>query len=89
MPDDMVVVKTCPECGKVFYGDGEPYYCLKCNVRLQKFYKPKTQPVPVQQVPQYIPRCPTCGSPRVSRIDRWESTYRRLQFFCNNCGYEW
>ena len=35
MPDKLVVKKICPRCGAVFYGDGEPHYCFKCNVKLK------------------------------------------------------
>lgn len=38
---------------------------------------------------KYVPRCPTCGSPRVHRIDKWESMFRKLQFECSKCGYQW
>lgn len=95
MSDDMVVVKTCPECGAVFYGDGEPHYCLKCNVRLQKSYKPKTHSIQAQQIPQYVPRCPTCGSPDLAYFGPngiggdWARAQKPIQYKCNNCGYRW
>ena len=92
MPDELVVKKICPRCGAVFYGDGEPHYCYKCNVKLKKTYE-GIKPAYVYEKPaetvQYIPRCPTCGSPHVHRIDKWESMYRKLQFECSKCGYQW
>lgn len=49
---------------------------------------------------QYIPKCPTCGSPAVKKISgskRWASTglfglgssniAKTME--CNNCGYKW
>ena len=49
-----------------------------------------------RQEPQYVPRCPTCGSPNIRDLGpvRLRGMYpeQRIglkQFVCNNCGYEW
>lgn len=97
MPDELVVKKICPQCGAVFYGDGEPHYCFKCNVKLKKTYE-GIKPAYVYEKPvetvQYVPRCPTCGSPNVfNRGNGAGKTVYGLmvhkQYVCNNCGYEW
>ena len=49
---------------------------------------------------QYIPRCPTCGSTKLTKqsvVSRGISGFLfgrhsvegRAQFLCNNCGYQW
>lgn len=50
----------------------------------------------IPQEPQYVPRCPTCGSPNIRDLGpvRLRGMYpeQRIglkQFVCNNCGYEW
>ena len=47
-----------------------------------------------QEEARYVPRCPTCGSPRVfNRGNGAGKTVYGLmvhkQYVCNNCGYEW
>lgn len=48
----------------------------------------------------YIPRCPTCGSPDIKKISKYDSRYPTANdlgepnytfktFVCNNCGYAW
>ena len=39
--------------------------------------------------PVYTPRCPTCGSPDLSRAKIYFSFYPSKTYHCNNCGYEW
>lgn len=41
-----------------------------------------------QQNP-YTPRCPTCGSPDLSRAKIYFSFYPSKIYHCNNCGYRW
>jgi uncharacterized protein with PIN domain len=49
---------------------------------------------------RYVPRCPTCQSPNLSKIPNSEriasavlfglySQKMRKTYHCNNCGYEW
>ena len=43
---------------------------------------------------KYVPRCPTCGSPRVFNrgTGAGKTAYGLMvhkQYVCNNCGYEW
>lgn len=98
MPDELVVKKICPRCGAVFYGDGEPHYCFKCNVKLKKTYE-GIKPAYVYEKPvetvQYVPRCPTCGSPDLAYFGPngiggdWARAQKPIQYKCNNCGYRW
>ena len=50
--------------------------------------------------PVYTPRCPTCGSPNIHKVSTtaklvdaavWGLLARkpRVQFHCDDCGYEW
>ena len=62
-------------------------------VRLVKKYsagiKPvKSDPNVRQQFQQYIPKCPTCGSPNIQKQFLTGGWFSK-QFRCNNCGYEW
>ena len=49
---------------------------------------------------EYVPKCPTCGSPDIKKISTsakvvkaglfgWLSKTARSQFECKNCGYKW
>ena len=49
---------------------------------------------------KYIPKCPTCGSPNIERIDNSKKLIGAILFglfssnvrntmHCNNCGYKW
>lgn len=47
---------------------------------------------------QYIPKCPTCGSPNIRPTDALEAAYNPQShhsktafksFVCRNCGYAW
>ena len=36
-----------------------------------------------------VPRCPTCGSTNLKRLNPLFQGWNPKQFRCNNCGYEW
>ena len=58
--------------------------------------RPESEP----EKPQYVPRCPTCHSPNIHKVSTtaklvdaavWGLLARkpRVQFHCDDCGYEW
>lgn len=62
--------------------------------------KVKIYTQPQQPQPQNIPKCPTCGSTNLKKISTTSKAIntglfgllgnkRKMQFHCNNCGYEW
>ncbi len=49
---------------------------------------------------QYVPKCPTCGCPKIRRLEPHENSFRLANgsgnahlacktFICLNCGYAW
>lgn len=103
----------CPNCGQV-YNDGNTYYCLRCNIKLKpinqvtEIKNPQLTDVSHRAVgstspttnPQYVPKCPTCGSPNVEKISLTSkvvggalfglfSSNVRKTMHCKNCGYKW
>lgn len=53
-----------------------------------------------KEYPKYTPKCPTCGSPNIHKVSTtaklvdaavWGLLARkpRVQFHCDDCGYEW
>jgi hypothetical protein len=69
----------------------------KVRAEREEALKPKTQEA---AKPIYTPRCPTCGSPNIHKVSTtaklvdaavWGLLARkpRVQFHCDDCGYEW
>lgn len=75
-------------------------YDMECKKYLEREAHRETHREEFPQSQQYIPRCPTCGSPSVSKINgskRWlsvglfgiASSDVGKTMKCNNCGYKW
>lgn len=88
---------TCCMCGKQAEWDNGLYRC-KCGAKFDN-----TRKIIVQKsapTNQYVPKCPTCGSPDVEKISLSSkvvggalfglfSSNVRKTMHCKNCGYKW
>lgn len=97
-------MKKCPCCGRI-YNNINDVYCLNDNYRLVNYSPEEQEQDQIQMLNQkknneFVPKCPTCGSPNIKTISISAkaagaiafgllSKTARSQFKCNNCGYKW
>lgn len=62
---------------------------LEMNQHIKWLQNASIEEMAAKMEPNCSPHCPTCGSSFVHRIDKWESMFRKLQFECSKCGYQW
>ena len=109
--DDIRETYICPECGNPMWylssyeidentglTIGDSWFDTS---REKKSPAPFSSPTPTTPIPnQYVPKCPTCGSPDVEKISLTSkvvggalfglfSSNVRKTMRCKNCGYKW
>lgn len=105
-------IYQCPNCGRTYTEFENIYYCGTCNYRLIKQQDIKKIKHPelsernyhvigtLQDPTKSTPKCPTCQSTNVQKIEIGEraasvaifgifSKKINKSFKCKNCGYTW
>lgn len=94
-----------PETYHPMYGPGNHPEKLekadRIDAQIRKYLaEGGNKPPEKKPTPQYVPKCPTCGSPDIEKISGTSkavsfalfgifSNKVKHQFKCKNCGYEW
>ena len=73
----------------------------KTDAKIRRYLEKEKEQAKIEAAkPKYVPKCPTCGSPDLSKIGTaskvldvafWGFASGKVKktFHCNNCGYEW
>ena len=73
----------------------------KTDAKIRRYLEKETEQAEIEAAkPKYTPRCPTCHSPNIHKVSTtaklvdaavWGLLARkpRVQFHCDDCGYEW
>ena len=73
----------------------------KTDAKIRRYLEKEKEQAEIEATkPKYVPKCPTCGSPDLSKIGTaskvldvafWGFASGKVKktFHCNNCGYEW
>lgn len=73
----------------------------KTDAKIRRYLEKEKEQAGIEAAkPKYVPKCPTCGSPNLSKIGAgsklldvafWGFASGKVKktFHCNNCGYEW
>lgn len=73
----------------------------KTDAKIRRYLEKEKEQAEIEAAnPKYTPRCPTCHSPNIHKVSTtaklvdaavWGLLARkpRVQFHCDDCGYEW
>lgn len=73
----------------------------KTDAKIRRYLEKEKEQAEIEAAkPVYVPRCPTCHSPNIHKVSTtaklvdaavWGLLARkpRVQFHCDDCGYEW
>ena len=94
---------VCKTCGQDLIFEMSRPYNPKNNIRQANSMNSRSRATTqkqTQSINEYVPKCPTCGSPNVEKISLTSkvvggalfglfSSNVRKTLHCKNCGYKW